>query len=64
MPPKIWVIGWDYGAEGGKSEPEMAFLSQEDAEAAKALIEKNPVSVHVYIAEVPVWKYGTAREEP
>ena len=55
MSDKIWVIGWDYGCEG-KTSPEMAFLTEEEAIAARELIMKNPSAMQCYLAEVPIWK--------
>lgn len=56
-PEKIWVLMPDYGYDGLR-EPFMAFRTQQAAQEAKDLIEKNPSSTTMKLAEVPVWRHS------
>lgn len=56
MIEKVWVIGIDYGVEG-LGGPEMAFLTEEAAEAAAKLVQGKDHIQTCYVIEVPVWKH-------
>ena len=50
---KAWALGVDYGIEGQRP-PLTLFHSQEEAEAAKLLIEEHHGN-SCYVVEVPFW---------